>query len=551
MATFAPHIAGLRKDRRDNPHRIADGLLSPPREKEKVRFFTLGLPNESAKSVGSAAEASSKYFALEPVRRPAARSFSEEGEILAHRLRPKRGRLFQSLKLVSMLGLPPINRTLCWPIKPIITIIIAVSRQRLETEASMSRTLSVLNFTLDGVFMFDASTLRFFYVNEGAVQQLGYTREELLGMTLLDLEAEFDEPHYRAMISPLLDGRCDSQTLSTLYRHKDGMDVPVEIVLQCSPSSAGQQALVAIVRDITVRRQAEEVRRLYQERLEEQVQERTVELAIANERLRERQAELKEAQRVANLGGWKWVAQTDSFSCSEELCRIFGRDPEGPTPSYKDGPRVFTPESWASLQPAVQRTLRTGMPYELDLEIVRPDGTHRWITVRGEAMTNAAEEIVGLRGTAQDITERKEAEGEIRRLVAKLEQQNAELIARNQELLGSEQKLLLQGTALETAANAVVITDTEGIILWVNSAFVALTGYTSEEAIGKTPRLLKSGQHDLEFYKTLWTTLLAGRTWRGNFTNRRKDGSFYHDEHTITPVRTKDGRDHAFHCDPE
>ena len=108
--------------------------------------------------------------------------------------------------------------------------------------------------------------------------------------------------------------------------------------------------------------------------------------------------------------------------------------------------------------------------------------------------------------------------------------------------LRSEQKLLLQSTALETAANAVVITDTEGIILWVNPAFVALTGYTSEEAIGKTPRLLKSGQHDQEFYKTLWTTLLAGRTWRGRFTNRRKDGNFYHDEHTITPVRSKDGR---------
>ena len=86
-----------------------------------------------------------------------------------------------------------------------------------------------------------------------------------------------------------------------------------------------------------------------------------------------------------------------------------------------------------------------------------------------------------------------------------------------------------------------VITDTKGIILWVNPAFVAFTGYTFEEAVGKTPRLLKSGQHDLEFYKSLWTTLLAGRTWHGIFTNRRKDGSFYHDEHTITPVRSKEG----------
>ena len=96
-------------------------------------------------------------------------------------------------------------------------------------------------------------------------------------------------------------------------------------------------------------------------------------------------------------------------------------------------------------------------------------------------------------------------------------------------------------TALETAANAVLITDFKGIILWVNPAFTTLTGYSFEEVIGKTPNLLKSGEHDQEFYQNLWTTILAGTTWRGDFTNRRKDGSLYQDEHTITPVRSKEG----------
>ena len=96
-------------------------------------------------------------------------------------------------------------------------------------------------------------------------------------------------------------------------------------------------------------------------------------------------------------------------------------------------------------------------------------------------------------------------------------------------------------TALETAANAVVITDGKGIILWVNPAFTSLTGYPSKEVLGKNPRLLKSGKHDRQFYQNLWTTLLTGRTWRGDFTNRRKDGSLYQDEHTITPVRSKEG----------
>ena len=90
-------------------------------------------------------------------------------------------------------------------------------------------------------------------------------------------------------------------------------------------------------------------------------------------------------------------------------------------------------------------------------------------------------------------------------------------------------------TALETAANAVVITDNKGIILWVNPAFTTLTGYPSEEVLGKNPRLLKSGKHDRQFYQNLWTTVLTGKTWRGDFTNRRKDGSLYQDEQTRSP----------------
>ena len=122
-----------------------------------------------------------------------------------------------------------------------------------------------------------------------------------------------------------------------------------------------------------------------------------------------------------------------------------------------------------------------------------------------------------------------------------LERRIAELAARNEELLLSKQQLVLQSTALETASNAVVITDIKGNILWVNPAFTALTGYSAEEVIGKNPRLLKSGKHDQEFYKKLWDTILAGKTWRGSFTNRRKDGTLYHDEHTITPVRSDEG----------
>ncbi len=101
----------------------------------------------------------------------------------------------------------------------------------------------------------------------------------------------------------------------------------------------------------------------------------------------------------------------------------------------------------------------------------------------------------------------------------------------------TEEQLRLQSTALQAAANAIVITDSRGNITWVNPAFTRLTGYSAAEALGQNPRVLKSGQHEPAFYKDLWRTILAGKVWRGQIVNRRKDGSLYTEEMTITPVR--------------
>jgi PAS domain S-box-containing protein len=127
-------------------------------------------------------------------------------------------------------------------------------------------------------------------------------------------------------------------------------------------------------------------------------------------------------------------------------------------------------------------------------------------------------------------------------LVAKLEERNTELAAQNEALLKAQQQLRLQATALETAANAILITDRTGAIQWVNPAFTTLTGYMAEEVIGKTPRVLKSGQHDEAFYRNFWQTIISGQTWRGEFINRRKDETVFYGEHTVSPVCSQDGK---------
>lgn len=100
----------------------------------------------------------------------------------------------------------------------------------------------------------------------------------------------------------------------------------------------------------------------------------------------------------------------------------------------------------------------------------------------------------------------------------------------------AESQLQLQTKALESAANGVIITNKQGIIVWVNEAVSDITGYNCEEIIGKPSNFLKSGQHPKEFYESLWTTILEGRVWHGEITNRKKDGSLYVEEQTITPV---------------
>jgi two-component system CheB/CheR fusion protein len=105
----------------------------------------------------------------------------------------------------------------------------------------------------------------------------------------------------------------------------------------------------------------------------------------------------------------------------------------------------------------------------------------------------------------------------------------------------TEQQLQLQSTALESAANAIVITDSQGAILWINPAFTEMTGYTAGEVLGRTPRVLASGQHEPQFYANMWATILSGSVWHGEVVNRRKNGSLYVEEMTITPVRSERG----------
>jgi PAS domain S-box-containing protein len=133
--------------------------------------------------------------------------------------------------------------------------------------------------------------------------------------------------------------------------------------------------------------------------------------------LHRRQEELREAQRLARVGSWWWDPATDTMSWSEELYRIAGCDPKVPPPRFDDQSRCFyTPTSFSQLSAAVDRARRTGTSFALDLELVRADGDIRLVTSRGEAERDARGRVALVRGSVEDITERKRGEQELVRL---------------------------------------------------------------------------------------------------------------------------------------
>ena len=140
------------------------------------------------------------------------------------------------------------------------------------------------------------------------------------------------------------------------------------------------------------------------------------------------------------------------------------------------------------------------------------DGSVRDVEVYSSPIVVQGRQL--LHSIVHDISERKKKEAERERLLA----------------------------AIEQAGESIFITDAQGIIQYTNPAFETITGYSRSEVLGKNPRLLKSGIHDRVFYRDMWQTIILGNTWKGRVINRRKDGSEYTEETTISPVRDTTGK---------
>jgi PAS domain S-box-containing protein len=151
------------------------------------------------------------------------------------------------------------------------------------------------------------------------------------------------------------------------------------------------------------------------------------------------------------------------------------------------------------------------VPSRYELKILNRGGEERWVDITA-GLIEYEGEPAGI-ATAFDITERKRAEQDLQKL----------------------------SRAVEQTADIVFITDRNGLIEYVNPAFEKITGYRREEVVGKTPGIFKSGEHPASFYECLWKTILEGHPFRSILINKKKDGTTFFEEKTITPLRAEDG----------
>ncbi len=233
------------------------------------------------------------------------------------------------------------------------------------------------------------------------------------------------------------------------------------------------------------------------------------------DKLSDTQARLRRSEQRLRAGfdnaalGIVEADRDDRFTAvNERMCRVLGYDSEGLL--GKTILDITVPAEHARTRELLDG-LHSGRLERIDYEkrLLRRDGSSFWVHVTASALRDDAGRFAYSIGTFEDINERKIA----------------------------EERVLLLTHAIESAANSILLTDRGGRILWANSALTRLTGYGSAEVLNQSPSMFKSGLQPAGFYRDLWQTILKGSAWHGELVNRRKDGSLYHEEMTVTPVR--------------
>ena len=326
---------------------------------------------------------------------------------------------------------------------------------------------------------------RIMQVNSAFTRMFGYAPEEVLGQKTEIIYArpgEFEEQGRRRYNRQ---ARETYASYEIAYRRKNGEIFPSETVGTPVRDSRDRViGLLGLVRDITESKRAEEAVRESENRFRTLFEAAPVSMLA----LQDGKCTLANPASARLLG----------YERPEDLVGLSALD-------------TIAPESRGLIQTRMAQLDARQRNEPVELSVLRPDGERAWTLSSSVSIDLVGRPAVLVIG--QDITRQKRAEQERERLLS----------------------------AIEQLAEVIVITDAEGTIQYVNPSFEKVTGYTMDEVQGRNPRILKSGRRDEAFYRELWETITGGRIWQGRFVNRKKDGSLYTEEASVSPVFDEGG----------
>ena len=347
-----------------------------------------------------------------------------------------------------------------------------------------TRFQQLFNSTNDALFVVAPSDDIITECNPAACDLVGYTRDELLSVSLTDTIHADDRQRFQSFLQDVQDadqGSTDELRCQTKGGEKRQVEVSAATL-----GNSEQSPIVLSVRDVTERK-------AYERELE--LKSRAMDEAPVG-------ITITDPDRADN----PMIYVNEGF---EELTGYSEADAVGRNCRFLQG-EATREESVDKMREAIDEAESVSV----ELRNYRKDGRQFWNRVSLSPVRDDAGTVTNWIGFQEDVSERKER----------------------------EQDLQLFKKAVDNAGHAVFITDREGTIKYVNPVFETRSGYTSTEAIGGTPHILNSGKQDDEFYDRMWQTILAGDQWDANLINRRKNGELYHVDQTISPIKNDAGK---------
>ena len=348
----------------------------------------------------------------------------------------------------------------------------------------------ILERSLNEIYVFDAQTLKFIQVNHGAKSNLGYSTEELQQMTPVDLKKDYNLASFKALVSPLLNGETARMIFETNHCRKDGSRYDVHVDLQTADYGE-RLVFVAIIEDISERKLAQKT--LQQERsLLRSIIDSSPDLIFCKD------------------------DQGRYIRCNKAVMAFLGAD-EAEIIGKTDFD--FYPEKQArNYRHSDQLTLQHGSSQFYEEQKKAADGQQVFFETLKTPFKNESGETIGVLSISRDISRQHETEKELR----------------------------LASLVFNNSNEGIIITDQDNVIITVNPAFIAMTGFTPEEAVGKNPSILSSGTHDKYFYEQMWAQLEQQGFWSGEVQNRRKNGEIYPQWLSINRVENTQQNTHNY-----